>query len=148
MVGVAAGGKLRGEVKGSEMTGDERAICELVDTWLAASEAGDLSKVLSLMSDDVIFMVPGQEPFGKEAFAAGWEVQKRFRMEGKSDIQEIRVLGEWAYLRNHLTVIMTPRDGGNPTRRAGYTLTILRKEPDGNWVLVRDANLLTEVAQQ
>jgi uncharacterized protein (TIGR02246 family) len=128
------------------MTGDERAIRELVDSWLAASEAGDLSKVLSLMSDDVIFMVPGQEPFGKEAFAAGWEVQKRFRMEAKGEIQEIRVLGDWAYLRNCLTITMTPRDGGNPTRRAGYTLTILRKEPDGNWVLVRDANLLTEVA--
>ena len=27
-------------------------------------------------------------------------------------------------------------------KRAGYTLTILRKEPDGRWVLARDANLL------
>ena len=26
--------------------------------------------------------------------------------------------------------------------RSGYTLTILRKEPDGRWLLVRDANLL------
>ncbi|HXF53352.1 MAG TPA: hypothetical protein VNK52_04440 [Hyphomicrobiaceae bacterium] len=29
-----------------------------------------------------------------------------------------------------------------PVRRAGYTLTILRKERDGRWRLVRDANLL------
>ena len=36
---------------------------------LAASKAGDLAPVLSLMTDDVIFMVPGREPFGKEAFA-------------------------------------------------------------------------------
>ena len=28
-------------------------------------------------------------------------------------------------------------------RRSGYTLTLLRKEPDGRWVLFRDANLLT-----
>jgi uncharacterized protein (TIGR02246 family) len=115
----------------------------LVDTWLAASQAGDLSKVLSLMSDDVIFMVPGKEPFGKNAFAAGWEAQKKFRMEANSAIQEINVLDGWAYLRNHLTVTMTPQDGGKPTRRAGYTLTILRKQPAGNWVLVRDANLMT-----
>ncbi len=26
--------------------------------------------------------------------------------------------------------------------RSGYTLTILRKEPDGRWVIFRDANLL------
>ena len=30
----------------------------------------DLATVLSLMTDDVVFMVPGQEAFGKEAFTA------------------------------------------------------------------------------
>jgi uncharacterized protein (TIGR02246 family) len=53
------------------MTDDERAIRELVDTWMAASKAGD--SVLSLMADDVIFMVTGREPFGKEEFAAASE---------------------------------------------------------------------------
>jgi uncharacterized protein (TIGR02246 family) len=130
------------------MMDDERAVREWVATWLAASHAGDLSRVLSLMSDDVIFMVPGKAPFGKEAFAAGSEALRKFRMEAKSDIQEIKVLDGWAYLRNHLTVTMTPRDGGTPTRRAGHTLTILRKQPAGNWVLVRDANLMAEEVQQ
>ncbi|WP_410699695.1 SgcJ/EcaC family oxidoreductase, partial [Chryseobacterium sp. SIMBA_028] len=52
------------------MTDDERAIRNLVDAWLGASKTGDYATVLSLMSDDVVFMVPGQEPFGKAAFAA------------------------------------------------------------------------------
>jgi ketosteroid isomerase-like protein len=64
-------------------------------------------------------------------------------MTGSSDIQEIQVLGDWAYLRNYLTVTATPGDGGNPIRRSGYTLTTLRKQPAGDWVLVRDANLMT-----
>jgi hypothetical protein len=46
------------------MTDDQRAIRELVDTWLAASKAGDLATVLSLIKDDAIFMVPGRKPFG------------------------------------------------------------------------------------
>src|SRR5262249_35239639 len=58
------------DCKGSTMTDDERAIRELVNVWLAASKAGDLQTILSLMTDDVIFMVPGRRPFGKEAFAA------------------------------------------------------------------------------
>jgi uncharacterized protein (TIGR02246 family) len=41
-----------------------------VATWMAASKRGDTDTVLSLMADDVIFMVPGHEPFGKETFAA------------------------------------------------------------------------------
>jgi ketosteroid isomerase-like protein len=36
---------------------------------------------------------------------------------------------------------MTP-EGGEPVKRSGYTLTILRKE-SGRWLLARDANLLT-----
>jgi uncharacterized protein (TIGR02246 family) len=125
------------------MTDDERAIRDLVATWMAASQSGDTAKVLSLMADDVIFQIPGREPFGKAAFAAMSQGMKDVRMEGSSDIRELRVLGDWAYLRNHITVKVTP-PGGRPMRRAGFTLTILRKD-NGRWLLARDANLLTEV---
>ena len=42
------------------MTDDERAIRELIETWMAASKSGDVDTVLSLMADDVVFMVPGR----------------------------------------------------------------------------------------
>ena len=124
------------------MTEDERAIRNLVDTWMFATQKGDLETVLNLMSDDVVFMVPGQKPFGKEAFAAASHALQNVRIEGRSDIEELRVLGDWAYLRNHIELTMTPA-GGSPVRRAGYTLTILRKQENGRWVLARDANLVT-----
>jgi uncharacterized protein (TIGR02246 family) len=126
------------------MADDELAIRELVETWLAATKAGDASTVLDLMTDDVVFMVPGQEPFGKEAFAAASEGMKNAHIEGTSDIKEILVLGDWAFLRSHLKMTMTPPEGGPTRRRSGYTLTILRKEADGRWRLARDANLLTD----
>jgi uncharacterized protein (TIGR02246 family) len=124
------------------MTDDERAIRDLVETWMAASKAGDLPTVLGLMADDAVFMVPGRDPFGKAEFAAASEGLNNVRVEGSSDIQELQVVGDWAYLRNYLAVTMTP-DGGSPVRRSGHTLTILRKEPNGKWVLARDANLMT-----
>jgi uncharacterized protein (TIGR02246 family) len=80
------------------MPDDERAIRELVQTWLAASQKGDLQTVLGLMADDVIFMLPGQNPFGKEAFAASFKGLKGVRFEMSSDIKEIKVLADWAYL--------------------------------------------------
>jgi uncharacterized protein (TIGR02246 family) len=123
------------------MSDDERAIRELVATWMAATEAGDQDTVLGLMTDDVVFMVPGREPFGKAAFAAAAGRMQGLRIEGTSDIVELQVLGDWAYLRSHLRVTMTPR-GDAPTTRSGYTLTILRKERDGRWRLARDVNLL------
>jgi uncharacterized protein (TIGR02246 family) len=126
------------------MNEDERAIRELVETWMTATKKGDLETVLGLMADDVIFMVPGREPFGKQEFATQSQDMKDVRIEGTSDIQELKILGDWAWLRNRLEMIMTP-PGGESVRRAGYTLTILRKEADGSWRLARDANLLDEV---
>lgn len=124
------------------MTDDERAIRDLVETWMAASKAGDTATVLSLMADDVVFMVPGHEPFGKEAFAAASASQSEFSIEGGGEIRELQVLGDWAYLRSHLDITMIP-PVGQPVRRTGWTLTILWKQPDGRWLLARDANLLT-----
>ena len=63
------------------MTDDERAIRDLVATWMKASEAGDVNTVMSLIADDVIFMVPGREPFGKEVFRASSEAMKNIRRE-------------------------------------------------------------------
>ena len=124
---------------------DERAIRDLVATWMAASKAGDAATVLGLMADDVLFIVAGREPFGKEAFAAASQSTQGVHFEGTYDIREIKLLGDWAYLRNYLTVTMTP-PGGEPVRRAGHTLSILRKEPNGKWVLAREANLVTKVS--
>jgi uncharacterized protein (TIGR02246 family) len=125
------------------MQSDEQAIRDLVKTWLVASKTGDLTTVLSLMDDDVVFMVPGKPPFGKEAFAASSKELKNVRIEGISDIQEIQVLDDWAWMRSHLKVTITHPSGAT-SMRSGYTLTILRKQRGGNWVIARDANMLTE----
>ncbi|MGH8782542.1 SgcJ/EcaC family oxidoreductase [Paraburkholderia sp.] len=127
------------------MTDDERAIRAVVDTWMSASQAGDTATVMTLMADDVVFMVPGAEPFGKAAFAAASAGQQQAHIEGRSDIRELQVLGDWAFLRNYLEVSMTPEGATQLVRRAGYTLTILRKEPDGRWLLARDANLMSVI---
>jgi uncharacterized protein (TIGR02246 family) len=121
--------------------GDEEAIRSVIRRWMSASESGDLETILKLMTDDVLFMVPGQEPFGKDAFAAAFEGLGDTKISGESDIVELRVLGEWAFIRNHLEVTATPVHG-EEVHRAGYTLTLLRKGKDGEWRLARDANLL------
>ena len=124
------------------MSPDECAIRELIDAWMKASRAGDTETVLSLMSDDVIFMVSGREPFGKQTFAANSRSMDGVKLEGSADIRELEVLGDWAYLRNFIEITITPPEGES-VRRSGFTLTILRKEPDGSWLLTRDANLVT-----
>jgi uncharacterized protein (TIGR02246 family) len=126
------------------MQNDEQSIGELVTEWQKAAAAGDLSKLLDLMAEDVVFYVVGQSPMrGREAFAAAFRAAvQQVRIESTATIEEIHVRGNFAHLANYLTVTMTPLQGGPIIRRSGYTLTIMRKEPDGRWVLYRDANML------
>jgi uncharacterized protein (TIGR02246 family) len=127
---------------------DEQQIRDLVATWMSASRAGDTDSVLSLMTDDVVFLVAGQPPMRKADFAAAARAQAGTdapTIDGESDIEEIVVVGDVAYLRARLTVTVTPPQGGKPMRRAGYTLTVLRRQ-NGRWLLARDANLLVPVA--
>ena len=123
------------------MQNDEEAIRKLVDSWLAASQAGDLATVLTLMADDVIFMVPGKDPFGKDQFVTDNEKMKEVKIEAESDIQEIRVLGDWAWMRSFLKLTFT-RAGEEAKHVSGPILTILHKEADGKWVIKRDANFV------
>jgi uncharacterized protein (TIGR02246 family) len=123
------------------MSPDERAIRDVIANWLSASAAGDTDAVLSLMSDDVEFLVAGRA-FGKEEFSAGQSALATHRIEASSDVREVVVSGDLAYARTELTVTMTPRAGGESVRRKGPTLSIFRRGQDGRWVLARDANLL------
>jgi len=126
------------------MQNDEQEIRELVSRWMAASKAGDVDTVLSLMADDVVFLVPGQPVMRRADFASKARAQSGRdapQIDGSSEIQEIKVLGEWAFMWTRLTVVMTPPNGAEPVRRAGHTLTILKKQ-NGRWVIARDANLL------
>jgi uncharacterized protein (TIGR02246 family) len=124
------------------MQTDEQAIRELITTWLTASKAGDTAKVLSLMSDDVVFLGCGRAPMrGKAAFAAGQTALSEIDIDATSEIQEITIVGDWAYIWTQLTVVMTPKSGGDANKRTGHTLTILQKQ-NGKWLLVRDANML------
>jgi uncharacterized protein (TIGR02246 family) len=113
--------------------------------WMQASAAGDLPRVLDLIDDDVAFIGPGRPPMrGKAAFAAASRAMDgKVRIEGVSDVQEVRVFGEWAYVWTQLTITMHPDDGKPPVRRSGPGLSVWRKTPAGAWVIYRDANMTT-----
>jgi uncharacterized protein (TIGR02246 family) len=44
----------------------------VVATWHEATAAGEISRILPLMADDVVFLVPGRAPMrGRQQFAEG-----------------------------------------------------------------------------
>ena len=126
---------------------EKQRIREVIETWMRASAEGDLARVLGLMAEDVVFLMPGQQPMrGRETFAAASRTMAgKVRFEGNPQIQEIQIGGDYAICWTYLSVTVTPLPDGTPTRRAGNILSVFRREPDGRWVLFRDANMLTAV---
>jgi uncharacterized protein (TIGR02246 family) len=129
------------KMKHDDQQQDKQAIRQFVETWLDASKRHDLPTLLKLLADDVLFITPGKEPFGKEAFATANEQQMNMQMEAAIDIKEIEVVGDWAWMRSFLRVSFTPA-GKDPMRLSGHILTILQKNPEGQWVIKRDANFV------
>ena len=125
-------------------TTDEQAIRATVAEWIAASRRGDAQAVLNLVTDDVLFLQPGKEPMDRTAFEAAQRTQasQKLLIDVESDIREVQVEGNMAFLWSKLAVTVKPA-GGSAVKREGHTLTIFRKR-DGRWLLARDANLLVQ----
>lgn len=126
------------------MQQDEQAIRDLIDTWLKLSATGDVAPLLDLMAEDVVFLRSGHPPMrGRNEFEASVKAAvQNHKITTKSEIQEIKITGDWAYCWTRLTVNMNSPDAKQNTR-SGYTLSIFHKRENGKWVLARDANMLT-----
>jgi len=126
------------------MLNDEDQIRQVVSTWMEATKAHDVEAILQLMTDDVVFLVPGKPVMRKADFAAAARSQAAGNaptFDGTSDIQEIQVSGDWAFMWSKLSVVANPADGGKATTLSGHTLSVFHRQR-GRWLLARDANLL------
>jgi len=129
------------------MGSDEQVIREVHATWIDAVNAGDLARLLALMADDVVFLVPGRPPVGRDGFPAGFSAaHQQSRIHCVSELDDVVVVGEVAYTLCRDSLSVTPRAGGEATELAGNRITVYRRQPDGRWLLARDANTLSRKA--
>lgn len=127
---------------------DERAIREVHSTWIEAVNAGDVVRLLALMADDAVLLNPGRPPVSRNDFSSGFlAAHQQARINCVSELEDVVVVGEAAYTRAQDALSVTPRTGGETTHLAGHRLTVYRKQPDGRWLLARDAHTLTLVVK-
>ena len=123
------------------MSNDEQAIRNLQQDWLKATAKKDLPAIMNMMADDIVFLTPGQQPFGKKEFAAGFEMMKQVAVHGSAVMDEVVIFGDLAYALSRLEISITP-PASETKHLAGYTLAVYRKLADSRWVLARDANMV------
>ena len=122
---------------------DEQQIRGVIETWLAATRAGDLTAILNLMTEDVVFLTAESVPMRREDFVEQFKsMAGSVEVEGRANVQEITITGDLAVCWNLIEVKVTPLGGGATVKRAGNTLTVFRRGDDGRWRIWRDANML------
>jgi uncharacterized protein (TIGR02246 family) len=116
-----------------------------METWAKATRAGDIETILTLMTEDALFLTAGNPPIrGRQAFADSFKsLPANAEIDSEIHTEEIHISGDIAYAVNRLRVSMKMGDDGGSRRMTGYVLTIFRKGTDGRWALARDANMLT-----
>jgi ketosteroid isomerase-like protein len=99
------------------------------------------------MADDVVFLNPGQAPFGRDGFPVGFSAaHQQSRIRCISHMEEVVIVGEVAYTMCRDSLSVTPRAGRAAMELAGHRITVYRKQPDGRCLLARDANTLSPIA--
>src|SRR4051812_2840705 len=102
------------------MGSDEQEIRTLHSNWIDAVNAGDLTRLLILAAEDVVFVAPGHAPFGREEFSSNFTAaHQQMRICCTSELEEVIVVGEVAYTRSRDALSLTPRAGGKPAQFAG-----------------------------
>lgn len=125
---------------------DEAAIRTVVKSWHEATCNGDIARVLTLMAEDAVFLRADGPPLrGREAFGRGLRtLLETHGITSSAEVHEVQVSDDLGYCWADLTVAVAPLlAGGEPAVRKGPALSIFKKQRDGAWVLIRDANMLT-----
>ena len=128
----------------TDATRNALAIRAVFESWYRAMEDGDVDRLISLVSDDVIVKPPDAAPIaGKNSLRQALGAFLETHSETVDyDIQESEVCGQLAFSRILERATILPRTGGATAVVSGIHLTILRRQPDGEWLIARDISSL------
>jgi uncharacterized protein (TIGR02246 family) len=126
-----------------EHTGDEidvKAIDSVREAHVAALNDGDARAWAALFTDDGVQMPPNMPANIGRSAIEGWSTgfMDMFGLQFALSVDEVRVLGEWAFERGTYTIGLKPRSGGPSMQDAGKYITIYQRQPGDGWRMARD----------
>lgn len=107
---------------------------------VAALNAGDAAAWIALFADDGVQMPPNAPANVGRTMIASWSQAflEHFRLQFALAVDEVRVLGEWAWERGRYTINLNPKVGGPPMQDTGEYITVYQRKPGDSWRMARD----------
>ena len=106
---------------------------------IAADNARDVERVMSFYADDAVLMPPNASPVtGHRVIRPRYEELFAAALPAiVSTLDEVRVAGDWAFVRGKNTGVMRSRSGGEPRALNDVFVMILQRGADGQWKIAR-----------
>ena len=130
------------------MTGNARygneadlgAIDTVRDAHVAAINRNDAGAWTAQFAEDGVQMPPNGPANVGQAMIGSWShaMLDRFRVEFALSVDEVRVLGDWAFERGDYSISLSPAEGATPMRDSGKYITIYQRKPAEPWRMARD----------
>jgi uncharacterized protein (TIGR02246 family) len=126
-----------------EHTGNEadlKSIDGVRDAHVAALNAGDARAWAALFTEDGVQMPPDLPANIGRAAIESWSkgFLDMFGVEFALSVEEVQVLGEWAFERGTYTIGLHPKSGGPSMQDAGKYITIYQRRSGDGWRMARD----------
>jgi len=121
-------------------TTEADAIRRLFQAFVTAKLARDVERELSFVTDDAVYMPPGMPDIaGKAALRAWWTTREAADSLEVFELDpgEIVVAGDVAYSRGTSTSRFRNRRTGQVSNQVVRHLDILRRQPNGHWLISR-----------
>ena len=119
---------------------DLSAIDTVRNAHVAAINRNDSGAWTAQFADDGVQMPPNGPANVGKAMIGSWSqaMLSRFRVEFALSVDEVRVLGDWAFERGGYTISLSPAGGVAPMRDSGKYITIYERKPAEPWRMARD----------
>ncbi len=120
---------------------DVAAIKAMVEAWGPGITAGDVAALTGQFADNAVRLPPNQPILvGKEAVRSDLQAYlNRYRQEEVDVAEEVRVVGDLAYVRGTAKARATPKaTGAAVIDDSGKWVTVFRRQSDGSWKIVVD----------
>jgi uncharacterized protein (TIGR02246 family) len=134
--GCQKGKEIKKEVGGDAgVVGEE--IKQLLKEWVEASNAGDIDRIMSLVTDNSVIIPPNAAPLiGKEAIRKDQQQSfDQYTSTGDEAVVDFHACGDFAFSRGTWTTSVTPKAGGESKELNGNFIDIYQQRPDGAWKL-------------
>jgi ketosteroid isomerase-like protein len=110
------------------------------DAHIAAINRYDSEAWTAQFTEDGVQMPPNVPANIGKAMIGSWShaMLSQFRVQFAFAVDEVRVVGDWAFERGGYTISLSPTEGATPMGDSGKYITIYERRPAEPWRIARD----------